>query len=236
MEAPPGPPADPTPFWISDSVVYQRLTEYLRLTMRMTRSPGEFIETWSSGVEVLPNPLHFWLAAMAVYTAFYNGGLWLLLGATVQDTFWGSLLRSLTQFAYVPALALFAHLFCRLGGGRRPVRATVGATLFAAAGPSSLLSGALMLWLLVSHRLGLPLHLASVVHQGAGSDTLAMVRYSKMPVELLVIPSAVNGVYLSTMLTRLHRVRWGWPVLGFVVGMLCPALLGVVAGSFAQRG
>lgn len=131
--------ADPNWPRIAVAALAREVVEYLRTVAEVARAPSRFAAAWASGEREALNPLACLLNALAVLGPWHV--LWAgLLDIDEHTPMWIQLAKPALPVLGACFLAGGAHLVLWLGGTRRPLRTTLGVTLFVQSGPVTVLS------------------------------------------------------------------------------------------------
>jgi hypothetical protein len=113
---------------------------YLRVVWQTLAQPRRFYAEWADGTRRALNPLAVTLNSVAVV------GIWRVVwqrldGVTLPDApWWLELIKPAITTASHCLYGVLVHGAMRLLGARRPLRTTLGATLYCSAGPLTLIS------------------------------------------------------------------------------------------------
>jgi hypothetical protein len=137
--------SDADPQWLRDAVAaaWRELRAYVAVVRLATARPRRFHADWAEGRVTALNPLAATLNAAAFL------GPWRLVWASVRHdrvgdkAWWLQLVAPLIALARVFVLGILCHVAAWCFGSRRPLRTTIGAVLYCAAGPMTVVAFAL---------------------------------------------------------------------------------------------
>ncbi len=194
--------AAPDPHWPREAIgaILHELREYLRAAWAVARAPARFSAGWARGEVRALNPLACILNALAI------AGPWRAFWARLLHIEYAAPLWVDLGKPFLPAIGLTffgggVHLFLRLFADRgriRPLRTSLGITLFVNAGPMTMLG-------LVSR----PLAEAAIAGRAGLVGQLGSF-----------VAVIIFGVYLSIALAAAHGVPRKRVAVGVVLVLL----------------
>jgi hypothetical protein len=140
-----------------------------------------------------------------------------------------SLVETISGYVLGPLLALCVHPFIRVGGGKLPLRATMGGALFLVSAPATVIS--LAIWVGLAVQKVLTGHVW-VLPMAAKSAQTAPAYASSMPVLAYGTFLALFAL-LPRPLAALHGVRIRWTLLGTFAAVVVVLLYSVLAATVA---
>jgi hypothetical protein len=131
--------AESTPDWIRDGIAHTKneLVLFFQTLWACTRHPRDFGAAWARAERRTLNPAAFLATSLAIATPLRHA-LGRVLGLPTHETLLGELGESLAPFVLFGGIALTTHLVLRLGGSKRPLRATIGLALYIGGGPATI--------------------------------------------------------------------------------------------------
>jgi hypothetical protein len=185
------------PDWLRQAALafWHEIRAFLAAAWSCARAPTTFSRRWADGELEALNPLACLLNSLALRGPWHV--LWIhLLGVPNDMPFWIELGKPILPVLSLLFYGCGVHGLLRLTGKRRPLRTSLGVTMFVNAGPMTALALPVI-----------PLNEAMLAGNSIG---LAMSMAN-------VVVLAVFALYLTVSLAAVHRVRRGWIVLAFVL-------------------
>jgi hypothetical protein len=206
----------PDPHWPREAVgaILHELRGYARAAWAMARAPARFSAGWARGEVRALNPLACILNALAISGPWR--ALWVrLLHIDVVAPLWVDVAKPLLPAVGLTFLGGGAHLILRLFGRVRPLRTTLGITLYVNAGPMTALG-------FVSRPLAEAALVGRVSAFGQLASVVALVVFA---VYLVVGLAAAHGVRRRRVVVAVIVIIASWMAVWIAITRLMPGLV-----------
>lgn len=205
------------PDWIRDALRLSlgELRLFWNTLAAVTLHPATFASDWADGRRRALNPIAFLATSLAITVPISQLFSRFLLKDPLVNRL-GELGQEVAPYVLVAIWGGFNHLLIRAAGSNRPLRTTLGSTVYALFGPLAI-ADLVVTAFMASFRIPVRTHRAA----------------------MLIPELAVTGFYLSRITTGVHQLRWGWGMLAAVVpifGVLIILITGVMVALIVGVG